>query len=141
MLQCNRKKKSFRNNANTWNVVWKKKFSLPPTSFILLVSQKYLVLMFHLQTLNGTEMLWNKFFSHTSNYSWVKEISRHWLDLPASSVSKHRNSNVALYPTKNKYVIYTEIWTSIRWFVSLCDEQTILKACEKQGIISVESIP
>lgn len=31
---------------------------------------------------------------------------------------------------KNKYIIYTEIWTSIWLFVSLCDEHTILKACE-----------
>lgn len=40
----------------------------------------------------------------------------------------------------NKYIIYTQVWTSIWRFVSLNDEQTILEAFEKQGIISVESI-
>lgn len=70
----------------------------------------------------------------------MKEIIQHWLDLPASIISKYRSSDTALHPTMNKYIIYTQVWTSIWRFVSLCDEQTTSKAFEKQGIISVESI-
>lgn len=144
ILQCNRKKAIDFQTMHTWNIFIrekKKKISLPPISCILLVSQKDLVLMFHLEALNETETS-NKFFSHPSNHSWVKEISQHWLDSPASIISKYRSSNTALQttnPTMNKYIIYTQVWTGIWRSVSLC-EQKILKAFEEQGIISVESI-
>lgn len=130
----------FPNNAHMEHFLEGKlnKISLPPISCILLVSQKDLVLMFHLEALNETETS-NKFFSHPSNHSWVKDISQYWLDLSASIISKYRSSNRALHPTMNKYIIYTQVWTRIWRSVSLC-EQTILKAFEEQGIISVESI-
>lgn len=38
MLQCNRKKHSFPNNANTWNIVWGKKKNLTLTQLLYFIN-------------------------------------------------------------------------------------------------------
>lgn len=83
MLFSNRKKYSFPNNASTEH--FKKKHAHTYILNFISISESWIPVLF-------TCIKWNwklnQFFPHTSNYSWVKELSQHQLDLPSSSISE-----------------------------------------------------